>query len=103
LLVSFNDQINGKGISKQEILPTDAKLVAYPNPTSGILIVESSFTDEENYTIDLINSYGQVILNQRINVIGGKFDIDISNVSSESYLLRIMTDRNIQFINVIQT
>jgi hypothetical protein len=83
------------------ILP-EAELVAYPNPTSGILTIESSFTEEETYTIYLINTFGQVILNQRINVIGGKFEIDMSSVSSGSYLLRIMTNRTVQFIKVIK-
>jgi hypothetical protein len=83
------------------ILP-EAELVAYPNPTSGILTIESSFTEEETCTIYLINTFGQVILNQRINVIGGKFEIDMSSVSSGSYLLRIMTKRSVQFIKVIK-
>jgi hypothetical protein len=88
-------------ISEQEILNV-TKLVAYPNPTSGILTIESTFTEEETYTIYLINASGQVILNQRINVIGGKFDIDISNISPGSYLLKIMTNRTGQFIRVIK-
>ena len=94
----------GKGaeeISEKEILQ-DTKLVAYPNPTSGILTVESSFAEEETYTIELINTSGQVILNQKINIIGGKFDIDISDVSSGLYLLQIRTGRTVQYIRVIK-
>ena len=94
----------GKGaeeISEQEIL-RDTKLVAYPNPTSGILTVESSFTEEETCTIELINAYGQVILNQKMNIIGGKFDIDMSDVSSGLYLLQIRTGRTVQSIRVIK-
>ena len=91
----------GKGISELEILQ-DIKLVAYPNPTSGILTIKSSVSEEETYTIDLINVSGQVILNQRRNVIGGKFDIDISNVRSGSYMLRIKTGRTVQFIRAIK-
>ena len=88
-------------ISEQEILQV-TKLVAYPNPTSGIITIKSSFTEEETYTIDLINASGQVILNQIINVIGGKFEIDISDVRDGVYLLRIMTRRTVQFISVIK-
>jgi hypothetical protein len=88
-------------ISEQEILNV-TKLVAYPNPTSGILTIESSLTKEETYTIYLINASGQVILNQRINVVGGKFDIDMSNIISGSYLLKIMINRTGQFIRVIK-
>ena len=94
----------GKGaeeISEQEIL-RDTKLVAYPNPTSGILTVESSFTEEETCTIELINAYGQIILNQKMNIIGGKFDIDMSDVSSGLYLLQIRTGRTIESMRVIK-
>jgi hypothetical protein len=90
-----------KEISKQEIL-TDAKLVAYPNPTSGILTIKSSITEEETYTIDLINASGQVVLDQIINVIGGKFEIDMSSVSPGYYLLRLRTDSIVQFIRVVK-
>ena len=88
-------------ISNLGIMPK-SELIAYPNPTSGILTIKSSFTEEETYTIYLINTTGQVILNQRINVIGGKFDIDLSDVSPGSCLLKIMTNRTGQFIRVIK-
>jgi hypothetical protein len=88
-------------IFKEEIVP-DKKLIAYPNPTSGILTIKSSFTEEETYNINLINGSGQVILDQIINVIGGKFEIDMSDASKGVYLLRIMTNRTVQFITVIK-
>jgi hypothetical protein len=88
-------------ISKQEIL-RDTKLVAYPNPTSGILTIKSSIAEEVTYTIDLINASGQIILDQIIDVIGGKFEIDMSDVSSGVYLLRIITNRTVQYITVIK-
>ncbi len=83
-----------------EILTTD--LVAYPNPTSGILTIESSFSEEENYTIDIINLSGQVVLNQKISVIGGKFDIDMSDLNNGFYLIKIITGKTVQFIRVIK-
>jgi hypothetical protein len=101
---TYNSSGGSKGaeeISAQEVPPVD-KLVAYPNPTSGILTIESPFTEEITYTIDLINVSGQVILNQIINVLGGKFELDMSDVSSGSYMLRIMTKKSVQFINVIK-
>jgi hypothetical protein len=88
-------------ISEQEILPV-IKLVAYPNPTSGILTIKSSIAEEVTYTIDLINASGQIILDQIIDVIGGKFEIDMSDVSSGVYLLRIITNRTVQYITVIK-
>jgi hypothetical protein len=98
---TYTSTTGGKGISEQEILP-DSKLIAYPNPTSGILTIESSLKKEETYTIDLINIYGNVILNQKINVIDGKFDIDMSGVSSGFYMLQIRTDSIVQYIRVIK-
>jgi hypothetical protein len=102
--------------SKQEILPITNlvanqnpdseiltnELVAYPNPTSGILTVESSFSEEETYTIDIINLSGQVIWNQKISVIGGKFDIDMSDFNNGFYLIKIITGKTAQFIRVVK-
>jgi hypothetical protein len=99
--VTSSGMPGSKGISEQEILQ-DTKLVAYPNPTSGILTIESSLKEEVTCTVDLINANGQVILNKRINVVGGKFDIDLSNVSSGPYTLRIVTNGTIQLIRVIK-
>ncbi len=86
---------------EQEILPEHGILV-YPNPTEGLLSIESAFNGEETCTIDLINISGQVILNQRLNVVGGKVEIDLSNVNSGYYLLRLRTDRSIQFLRVVK-
>ena len=59
-------------------------------------------TEEETYTIDLINPSGQVILNQRMDVIDGRFDIDMSDVSPGPYLLKIMTNKTVEIIRVIK-
>ena len=99
---TYSSSITKAGKNSEQETLYDTKLIAYPNPTSGILTVESSFTEDETYTIDLINAFGQVILNQKINVIGGKFDIDMSNVNYGLYLLRIKTNRTVQFISVIK-
>jgi hypothetical protein len=88
-------------MSKQEIPPVK-ELIAYPNPTSGILTIESSSTKQETYTIDLINPSGQVILNRRIDIIDGKFDIDMSDVSPGPYLLKIITNKTVEIIRVIK-
>jgi hypothetical protein len=88
-------------ISKQEILPVN-KLVAYPNPVTGILTVESSSSEEETYTINLINVSGQVILNQRIDAIGGKFEIDMSDVIPGPYVLEIITNKSVDFMRVVK-
>ena len=93
-------KISEKKISEQENLNVN-KLVPYPNPVSGILTIESSIK-ESSYTIDLINVSGQVILNQRIEAINGKFDIDMSDVTPGPYLLKIITNKSVEIIRVIK-
>ena len=94
-------KISEKKISRQENLNVN-KLVAYPNPVSGILTIESSIKEKATYTIDLINVSGQVILNQRIEAINGKFDIDMSDVTPGPYLLKIITNKSVEIIRVIK-
>ena len=95
------DTIATEQINKKEIFPEN-NFVVYPNPTSGILTIKSSLTEEETYTLDFINTSGQVLLNKTINVIGGKFDLDISDVSYGIYLLEIRTNRIVQYMRVIK-
>ena len=78
------------------------KLIAYPNPVSDILTIESSSKEEGSCKIDLINASGHAILNQRIDVINGRFDIDMSDVSPGPYLLKIMTNKTVEIIRVIK-
>jgi len=88
-------------ISEPKILPP-SDLVAYPNPTSGILNIEFTITEDEIYTIELINSSGKVIMEQRINVLGGKFEIDMSGLNSGFYVLKAMTNKKVQLTKVIK-
>ncbi|NSW94617.1 MAG: T9SS type A sorting domain-containing protein, partial [Bacteroidales bacterium] len=90
-------------VSKSRIeVPGISDLIVYPNPTSGLLTVESPDKDEKVYTINLINSSGQVVLNKTYTVIGGKFEIDLSGVSDGFYLLQIRTNLTIQFIRIVK-
>jgi hypothetical protein len=95
------DTKNTKEIYKEKSL-SGIKLIVYPNPTQGILTIESDFTEEETYTIDLINVAGQAILNKKVNVIGGKYVIDLSSVSNGYYMLKVSTSKTIRFIRVIK-
>jgi hypothetical protein len=83
---------------------TQAELIlsAYPNPTSGTMTIETNYTGEETFYIELINAGGQRVMNQRLNVAGGKFEIDLSNYDLGFYLLKVRTSRSVQFIQVIK-
>jgi hypothetical protein len=92
---------NSKQVIKDIDIP-DNPIIAYPNPTSGIITIESCFTDEEIFTIDLINSSGQVVLKQTMKVIGGKFDINLSEVSNAIYILKIRTEKTVKYLRIIK-
>ncbi len=98
----LNELVKGtEQISRQETLP-EIVLQANPIPTTGFLTIKSNSFEEESYTVDLINISGQIILNQQINIIGGKYEIDMSDIINGYYLLRIMNNKTVQFIRVIK-
>lgn len=78
-------------------------IIVYPNPTSGIFTIESlSKSDDVTCTINLINTSGQIIHNQKISSSVGKFNIDISGARPGSYFLQIITGKTVEFIKIIK-
>jgi hypothetical protein len=87
--------------SEQDILP-EPEFLIYPNPTEGVFTIQSDFTEEETYTINLITTSGQIILNKKLNAIGGKCLLDISDLSNGYYTLKILTSRAVKYCKVIK-
>jgi hypothetical protein len=76
-------------------------ILIYPNPTPGILTIEPlSLIEEESYFINVLNTSGQIIHNQKINSSIGKFDIDISSLRPGSYYLQIISEKIVEFIKI---
>jgi len=90
-------------LPEQEISPAVTEIIAYPNPTSGILTVQFPVIEETTYAINLINFSGQIIQDEIINVLGGKFEIDLSDFIDGYYLLKIQTDKFSKYIRVIKS
>ncbi len=61
-----------------------SELLVYPNPASGRVLLN---TPTGNYSVSLITSSGQMILD--VTYEGNEFNIDVSNYSSGLYLLRV--------------
>jgi hypothetical protein len=77
-------------------------LLAYPNPTSDVLTVETNYKEVKTFIIELSNASGQVLLNQRLEVINGKFELDISGYDYGFYLLKITIDNAVHSVRVLK-
>lgn len=63
----------------------DFSMDVFPNPTSDQLIV--SLTSSDNYSIEMMNQFGQCIL--YLEDLSNNFGIDVSNLSKGMYILRV--------------
>jgi hypothetical protein len=72
------------GIDEQEI---DDNLSIYPNPTTGMIHIESSLN--EFVQVEILNSLGQVL---EVDSFQGNYSFDLSQYGSGMYLLRTSVD-----------
>jgi len=73
----------------------DASLTAimiFPNPNSGMFVVEIEVQAKTEFQIQLINITGQVIYSERVNVSSYKKDIDLSGHAKGVYALKVVSD-----------
>ena len=81
-----------------QIQENATRLFCYPNPTNGILHIESTTTVTE---VQLIDIYGQEIIRKRIQTV--PTTLDMSRMASGVYMLRMLSnDKIIQTIKVIK-
>ena len=71
---------------------TDDGLVVYPNPTGGILTVESSSPIREITVYDLS---GRVVVEAQ-NIAPQQYAINVSSLQNGLYLLKAVTDSGVQ-------
>ncbi|MBN2273769.1 MAG: T9SS type A sorting domain-containing protein, partial [Bacteroidales bacterium] len=100
--VEGSERIKSISIIDDENTPEQLNLYIYPNPTKGTLTVETNYTEEVTFTVDLIDVSGQIVMNQTIQVVGGKFDIDLSDNKRGFYILKVMTENAVQYIRLIK-
>ena len=67
----------------------------YPNPNNGNFLVIAAGIDNENYTITLTNSIGQIIQTEKINIENNKLEktFSITNLSDGIYFLIVNTSK----------
>jgi len=74
----------------------DAVIAAYPNPTSGIVTIESGVSAE----IVVMNAVGQVVLKESLHE--GKQTLDLSENPSGIYLIHVRQNAKVQTIKVVK-
>lgn len=78
-------KISPSSTSSVKLLNSESELILYPNPTNGLLRLESSSTSE--YSIKIISSLGQLVyLNSSLR---SNSQIDVSKLPSGAYTLLI--------------
>lgn len=90
-LISANNQVNRSVTSTKEIQQLASQILLFPNPAQSELNVDLKNLSAKVYQIDILDTKGSLV--QRRSVINNLEKIDISNISSGIYILKLQTDR----------
>lgn len=72
-------------------------IAAYPNPTTGQIIVSLPTTAK----VEIVNPLGQIVLSQA-DIAAGNAQFDISALSNGIYKLMVYADKGVQNINILK-
>jgi hypothetical protein len=85
-IISYNPTgINTTGFMKETII--------YPNPTTGVVKVSIKDRIYSDYTVEIYNTAGSLLLTLTKNKSETEFDLDLRKFPSESFLIKISTSR----------
>jgi hypothetical protein len=82
--------------NKEEMTESEISLKVYPNPTSDFIILEITPVDTGRINIGLFNSSGAKVLS-KITGYQPVFQVNISDLPSGVYLLKVSFNSNEQF------
>ena len=82
----------------------ETNLSAYPNPTTGITTVSIELLLNTESKIEIYNLSGSLVQSEKINITSGdtKKQIDISNLTSGIYLLKVSANNKYKTIKVVK-
>ena len=78
----------------------DLKVTIYPNPTNGILKIESCEGFPDNAVLEIIDYYGRIVYT-KVSESPKYQEIDLSHISNGIYLLRIRNNSKYLFQKVV--
>lgn len=89
IIVATMDVNNWNTLGVQEMEENGISFSLYPNPTEGNLFVElGDNMSEQSYTVDIINTLGQVVLTTEMTPFGVK-EISLNGVQKGMYFVKI--------------
>ena len=77
----------------------DVALKIYPNPAKDKITIETSGKSIETY-LSVVNIEGQQLITRQIT--GPKMILDISNLPSGVYIVRMMNDRSVKIVKMVK-
>ena len=92
-LANHQDDYLGSCTNKTDITGSTA-FSAYPNPSTGIVNLEISILDDTELQIEVFSATGQLVYAETLSEKAGHYvhSIDLSNVSSGVYMIKVMND-----------
>lgn len=67
----------------------------YPNPTSDRLTIDCNFANREHMQIQILSILGDVVYTKNYeNISGDLIDIDLTNYSAGTYIVKLQTSKN---------
>ncbi|MBC8047115.1 MAG: T9SS type A sorting domain-containing protein, partial [Fimbriimonadaceae bacterium] len=106
---SYFDTILYVGVDPDEFdaidnISLETRTVVYPNPASNYLAVAMNFDAYYEVRFEMINSTGQIVVTENAgNIKEGSYRIDISNLASGPYQLRVKANDKVFVKPVIIT
>ena len=81
------------GISDIEGL---SELILRPNPTTGMAILDITFANPTDVSIELLNPIGQILWNEKSSAVQSRqFELNLNDHSSGMYFVRIVANNQI--------
>ena len=77
---------------------SERKIMAYPNPTSGIVHIQTE--GQSVVEVQVFDLFGKLLFQQRVSE--EDFSVDLSNYSSGTYLLRIISNEGVETVKVVR-
>ena len=83
------------GIRNEKLKIINEALVLYPNPTNGLIYLESSFDND----IIILNALGQIVYSAKLNA--GQQQLNLEHLAKGMYVLKALSalgSRNIKLL-----
>jgi hypothetical protein len=97
----FVDDINISGtVGLKENINLLSNVLVYPNPTEGILNVELRMLNGEREQIQILNSLGQLLLEEPLTIQHSTFNIQ--HLPCGIYFVKISSDKGIRVVKVVK-